>query len=62
MMNEKDKDKDIANNMSKIYCPKCGGPAEEIIYAEKNIRKGWYCKPCKFFIKAIFRERVVEPL
>ena len=40
-------------------CEQCGAPAMEVIHAEKQIRKGWYCPLCQHFTRAIFRERVV---
>ena len=38
-------------------CPRCGAGAKEVIYAEKQIRRGWYCANCGKFEPAIGRER-----
>ena len=38
-------------------CPRCGAGAKEVIYAEKHIRKGWYCTNCGKFEAALGRER-----
>lgn len=46
--------------LDKIPCPKCNESAKEIIYAEKNIRQGWYCEKCTHFEPAIYRERKTE--
>ena len=37
-------------------CEKCGAEAQEVIHAERKIRRGWYCPACRHFDKAIFRE------
>lgn len=44
-------------DLTSIPCPQCQQFAEEIIGAVANERAGWYCVPCKFFKKAILRER-----
>lgn len=41
-------------------CPECGEPMGEIIAAVAQQRNGWYCVPCKEFIKAIGRERIIK--
>jgi len=42
--------------LKEIKCPKCKAPAKEVINAEQNIRRGWYCTACQHFEKAILRE------
>lgn len=49
-------------DLSKIKCNICGRNAGEIVFAEKNTRTGWYCGHCKFFVKAIGRERIREKI
>lgn len=46
-------------NLTTYDCP-CGQKAREVIWAEKKIRRGWYCRHCGNFIKALARERVIE--
>jgi len=46
--------------MDKIDCPNCGKPATDVIHAESNTRKGWYCDHCHHFETAIGRERIVN--
>lgn len=41
-------------------CPNCTQPMSEVLHAARNIRRGWYCAPCKVFERAMFRERVIE--
>ena len=41
-------------------CPKCGQPAKEVIHAEQQRRKGWYCPACQHFDPAIGRERLLD--
>lgn len=48
----------VKEDLTTIPC-KCGGIAKEVIHAELNIRRGWYC-PCGIFVAAIGRERIVE--
>ncbi|MEY2908818.1 MAG: hypothetical protein RLZZ602_1341 [Pseudomonadota bacterium] len=49
------------NNDLKTYdCFQCGGKAEEVIYAERKMRVGWYCPKCSNFEKAIGRETKTE--
>jgi len=50
----------LDSELEEIYCPKCGKIAKQVILAEKNIRRGWYCDHCEHFEKAIFRERTLE--
>ena len=54
----------LRSNMSKpdlttFPCP-CGQAAREVINAESNYRRGWYCSGCGEFHKAYGRERIVE--
>ncbi len=49
----------MIDDLKTITCPKCGEKAKEVIHAEKNIRRGWYCTKCQHFEKALFRERKV---
>lgn len=46
-------------NLTTHPCPYCGGEAGEVIFAEGNIRRGWYCVVCKHFISALMRERKI---
>jgi len=49
------------NQDLKTYtCIICGGKAEQVIYAEKKTRVGWYCANCSHFEKAIGRETKVS--
>ncbi len=41
-------------------CPLCAAQMQEVIAAEMEQRAGWYCVPCKEFIKAIGRERYIK--
>lgn len=43
-------------SMREIKCPKCDATATEVINAQENIRRGWYCSICHYFEKAILRE------
>lgn len=45
-------------NLESIPCPACGATAKEVIFAEGNVRVGWYC-PCGHFEKAVGRERLI---
>jgi len=44
-------------DLSKKVCD-CGAIAKEVIYAEANKRRGWYCASCRVIIKAIGREHI----
>lgn len=46
--------------LSHTVCPKCEGLIPEVIYAEKGIRRGWWCHRCKHFERAIWRESIIE--
>jgi len=50
----------MAADLGYIKCPKCGKQAQEVINAEQKVRKGWYCKHCKHFERAIQRERLTK--
>ena len=39
--------------------PQCKAASREVIYAEKKIRRGWYCQHCGTFDAAIGRERTL---
>lgn len=43
-------------DLTTYTCVHCGEKAEQVIFAEKNIRVGWYCKNCSHFEKATGRE------
>jgi len=47
------------DKMATIACPKCNKEAQEVIHAEKKLRKGWWCPSCNHFEEAILRERKV---
>jgi len=47
-------------SMREIYCPNCQKTATEVINAETQTRKGWYCEHCEHFEPAIGRERQVR--
>ena len=36
----------------------CGGIMQQVINAEEQLRKGWYCPTCNGWEQAILRERV----
>lgn len=44
-------------DLEYFNCPMCNQPAKEVIAAAAHIRRGWYCVPCKHFVKAYLRER-----
>lgn len=48
------------NSLEAIYCPCCHKPAGQVIHAESNTRKGWWCEHCGHWVDAIARERLVE--
>jgi len=41
-------------------CAACGKPATQVIHAETETRRGWYCPACGSFETAIGRERMVK--
>ena len=50
-----------AESMAFIVCPHCGKKAGEVIDSEAKQRAGWYCHPCRYWEKAILRERKLAP-
>jgi uncharacterized protein YbaR (Trm112 family) len=49
-------------DLHTIPCPKCRQPAGQVIHAESQTRKGWWCAACREWIPAILRERKVEDM
>jgi hypothetical protein len=47
------------DDLKNYVCIICGGKAEQVIYAERKTRVGWYCANCSHFEKAIGRETKV---
>ena len=45
------------DDLSKRLCA-CGSIAKEVIHAEANKRRGWYCAKCRVMIVAIGREHI----
>lgn len=41
-------------------CDGCGGTMEEVVYAQEGVRRGWYCPVCGEFVRAVWRERIIE--
>jgi|GEM_PF-2676917 len=50
---------DLSADLTRNRCGSCSAVAVEVIHAEKNVRRGWYCSQCKKFTPAIGRERLV---
>jgi hypothetical protein len=50
----------MTDNLKAIACPQCAGKAAQVIYAERRVRKGWYCPACRHFTPAVLRERRIE--
>ena len=46
----------LGQAVDRVKC-KCGEVANEIIYAERKVRQGWYCETCGRFYPAKNRER-----
>jgi hypothetical protein len=47
------------SNLETIKCPvsSCESDMQEIIHAEANIRKGWWCQKCNHWITTTGREK-----
>ena len=46
--------------LEAITCSVCGHKATQVIYAERRVRKGWYCPACRHFTPAVLRERKIQ--
>ena len=46
-----------APSLARKGC-RCGSTMQQVINAEEQLRKGWYCFACKEWEQAILRERV----
>jgi hypothetical protein len=49
----------LDSDLTRNLCGSCSSVSVEVIHAEKNVRRGWYCSQCKKFTPAIGRERLV---
>ena len=47
-------------DLTTIKCPKCGSDMGEVINAESNTRKGWWCTECNHWITTIGREKFLQ--
>jgi|TARA_R110000850_G_scaffold40108_9_gene103473 transposase-like protein len=47
-------------DLTTIKCPKCGSSMGEVIHAEANTRKGWWCKECNHWITTTGREKFLQ--